>query len=91
MESRSRLTTGRLGLLALACLIAPAIRFVEEFGNTDHLVIIGASAILFLLVVLRVAGLARQAERAAAIELTLREAGSRSSARSAATASPTRP
>ncbi len=75
VESRSRLTTGRLGLLALACLIAPAIRFVNERGNTDHLVIIGSSAILFLLVVLRVAGLARQAERAAAIELTLREAG----------------
>ena len=75
VETRSRLTTGRLGLLALACLIAPAIRFVDEFGNTDHLVIIGASAILFLLVVLRVAGLARQAERAAASELTLREAG----------------
>ena len=75
VDARSRLTPARLGLLALACLIAPAIRFVEEYGNTDHLVIIGASAILFLLVVLRVAGLARQAERAAASELTLREAG----------------
>ncbi len=74
-EIRSRLTSGRLGLLALACLIAPGIRFVDEIGNTDHLVIIGSSAILFLLVVLRVAVLARQAERAAASELTLREAG----------------
>jgi diguanylate cyclase (GGDEF)-like protein/PAS domain S-box-containing protein len=74
-DVRSRLTSLRLGLLAVACLIAPGIRFVEEFHNKDLLVIIGSSAILFLLVVLRVAGLARQAERAAKREVTLREAG----------------
>ncbi|HEY0417084.1 MAG TPA: PAS domain S-box protein, partial [Gaiellaceae bacterium] len=72
---RARLTPTRLGLLAVACLIAPGIRFVEEFNNKDLLVIIGSSAILFLLVVLRVAGLARQEEKAAAREATLREAG----------------
>ena len=59
----------------MACLIAPTIRFVEELGNTDHLVIIGASAILFLLVVLRVSGLARREERTARREADLREAG----------------
>ena len=74
-QVRVRLTTTRLSLLAVACLIAPGIRFVESFGNADLLVVVGASAILFLLVVLRVAGLARQEERATAREITLREAG----------------
>ncbi len=74
-DPRVRLTTTRLALLALACLIAPGIHFAEELGNIDLLVIIGASAILFLLVVLRIAGLVRQAERATAREVALREAG----------------
>jgi len=74
-DPRARLTPTRIGLLAIACLIAPTIRFVEELGNTDHLVIIGASAILFLLVVLRVSGLARREERTARREANLREAG----------------
>jgi diguanylate cyclase (GGDEF)-like protein/PAS domain S-box-containing protein len=74
-KTRVRLTPTRLSLLAAACLVAPGIRFFQEFGNTDLLVVIGASAILFLLVVLRVAGLARQEERAAAREISLREAG----------------
>jgi diguanylate cyclase (GGDEF)-like protein/PAS domain S-box-containing protein len=72
---RARLTRTRLILLALACLISPSIRFVSEFHNPDLLVVIGGSAVLFLLVVLRVAGLARQEERAASREATLREAG----------------
>ena len=50
-ESRTRLTTGRLALLAVACLVAPGIHFVEESGNADLRVVIGASGILFLLVV----------------------------------------
>jgi diguanylate cyclase (GGDEF)-like protein/PAS domain S-box-containing protein len=72
---RARLTRARLWLLAAACLISPVIRFVIEFANPDVLVLIASSAVLFLLVVLRVAGLARQEERAAAREATLREAG----------------
>ena len=64
VKMRPRLTSRRLVLLAAACLIAPGIRFVEEFGNADLLVVVGASAVLFLLVVLRIAGLARQAEHA---------------------------
>jgi diguanylate cyclase (GGDEF)-like protein/PAS domain S-box-containing protein len=71
----TRLTTTRLGLLALACLFAPSIYFVEEIQNADLRIVIGASGILFLLVVLRVAGLARLQERAAAREVTLRQAG----------------
>jgi diguanylate cyclase (GGDEF)-like protein/PAS domain S-box-containing protein len=72
---RARLTRARLMLLGLACLISPTIRFVDEIHNPDLLVVIASSAILFLLVVLRVAGLARQEERTAAREATLREAG----------------
>ena len=74
-DTRGRLTATRLGLLALACLIAPGIHFVEELGSPDLLVVIGASAILFLLVILRMAGLVRQEERATARELALRQAG----------------
>jgi diguanylate cyclase (GGDEF)-like protein/PAS domain S-box-containing protein len=74
-DARTRLTRPRLVLLGLACLISPAIRFVTEFGNADLLVVVAGSAILFLLVVLRVAGLARQEERAASREATLRESG----------------
>jgi len=72
---RVRLTATRLSLLAIACMIAPGIRFVEALGNPDLLVVVGTSAILFLLVVLRVAGLARQEEQATKREVTLREAG----------------
>jgi diguanylate cyclase (GGDEF)-like protein/PAS domain S-box-containing protein len=74
-DVRTRLTPLRLGLLTIACLIAPGIRFAEELGNPDVLVVIVASAILFLLVVSRMAGLVRQEERQAARELALRHAG----------------
>jgi diguanylate cyclase (GGDEF)-like protein/PAS domain S-box-containing protein len=72
---RTRLTPLRLALLAGACLIAPCIRFGQEFDNPDVLVLIVASAVLFLLVVSRMAGLVRQEERAVSRELALREAG----------------
>jgi hypothetical protein len=75
LEDRTRLTPLRLGLLAGACLIAPGIRAWQSWGDTDKLVLILASAILFLLVVLRMAGLVRQEARAAARELALRAAG----------------
>ena len=73
--SRSRLTPLRLGLLAGACLIAPGVRAWQSFGDTDRLVLIFASAVLFLLVVARMVGLVRQEERAASRELALRRAG----------------
>jgi diguanylate cyclase (GGDEF)-like protein/PAS domain S-box-containing protein len=72
---RTRLTPLRLGLLAGACLIAPGIRFAQQFHDPDVLVIIVASAVLFLLVVARMAGLVRQEERAVSRELGLRSAG----------------
>ena len=72
---RARLTSSRLALLAGACLIAPGIRFVQDYGNADVIVLMIASAALFLLVVGRMAGLVRQEERAASRELALRNAG----------------
>jgi diguanylate cyclase (GGDEF)-like protein/PAS domain S-box-containing protein len=72
---RARLTPVRLGLLGGACLIAPGIRFAQELHNPDVLVLIVASAVLFLLVVTRMAGLVRQEERAVSRELALRAAG----------------
>ncbi len=74
-DSRPRLTSARLALLGAACLIAPAIRVFQALGNPDILVLIVASAILFLLVVIRMAGLVRQEERIVSRERTLRVAG----------------
>ncbi len=74
-DSRARLTSMRLALLGAACLIAPSIRFAQALGNPDHLVLIVASAVLFLLVVIRMAGLVRQEERIVSRERTLRVAG----------------
>jgi diguanylate cyclase (GGDEF)-like protein/PAS domain S-box-containing protein len=75
LVSRTRLTPLRLGLLASACLIAPCIRFVQQIDNPDVVVLVVASAVLFLLVVSRMAGLVRQEERTATRELALRGAG----------------
>lgn len=75
LDLRARLTPLRLGLLTAACLIAPGVRFAQEVDNPDVLVLIVASAALFLLVVTRMAGLVRQEERAAGRELALRGAG----------------
>ena len=75
LDSRARLTPLRLGLLAGACLIAPGVRFYQALDDPDVLVLIVASALLFLLVVARMVGLVRQEERAAARELALRRAG----------------
>jgi diguanylate cyclase (GGDEF)-like protein/PAS domain S-box-containing protein len=74
-DLRTRLTSLRLTLLGGACLIAPAIRFYQELGNPDVLVLIIASAILFLLVVARMAGLVRAEGRVVSRERALRGAG----------------
>jgi diguanylate cyclase (GGDEF)-like protein/PAS domain S-box-containing protein len=74
-DSRPRLTWARLALLGAACLIAPSIRFFQSIHNADVLVLIVASAVLFLLVVTRMAGLVRQEERIVSRERTLRVAG----------------
>ena len=74
-DSRARLTSVRLALLGAACLISPSIRFFQSIDNADVLVLIVASAGLFLLVVTRMAGLVRQEERIVDRERTLRSAG----------------
>src|SRR5919109_1657710 len=72
-----KLTPVRLVLLTCASLIAPAVEAVHvlEKGDMDLIVIIGASAVLFGLVVARMAGLVRQQERSVARERTLSGAG----------------
>jgi diguanylate cyclase (GGDEF)-like protein/PAS domain S-box-containing protein len=77
VDSRTRLTRTRLILLAVACLIAPAIRFADNLHNIDHMVVLGAAAVLFLLVVARMAGLVRQEEHATDREFALRRAGAK--------------
>src|SRR3954470_10495239 len=72
-----KLTPFRLALLTGASLIAPAVEAVHviDQGDMDLIVIIGASAVLFGLVVLRMAGLVRQQERSVARERALSSAG----------------
>jgi hypothetical protein len=68
-DPRTRLTPLRLALLGGACLIAPGIRFAQEIGNPDVLVLIVGSALLFLLVVARwpaSSGRRRESSRASA-------------------------
>src|SRR5436309_2237323 len=74
-DQRTRLTPLRLSLLGAACLIAPGIRFWQSIGNPDVLVLIVGSAVLFLLVVARMAGLVRQEGRVVSRERALRRAG----------------
>ncbi|MEE1822742.1 EAL domain-containing protein [Streptomyces sp. BE20] len=72
------LSPGRLALLTLASLIAPTILIVESvLGNTSNAGVIGAfSAVLYLLVLARLAVVVRARRQAVARERALREAGS---------------
>jgi diguanylate cyclase (GGDEF)-like protein/PAS domain S-box-containing protein len=74
-DPRTRLTPLRLALLGGACLIAPGIRFVQAIHDPDVLVLIVGSAVLFLLVVARMAGLVRKEARVVSRERALRSAG----------------
>ena len=74
VDHRTRLTPLRLGILSVVCLIAPGIRFWQEWGNPDAVVVIAGSAVLFLLVVARMALLVREEARTASRELALRNA-----------------
>jgi hypothetical protein len=61
-DAEPKLTPVRLALLAGASLVAPTIELLDAVreGNSDLIVIIGASIFLFTLVVARMAGLVRQ-------------------------------
>jgi diguanylate cyclase (GGDEF)-like protein/PAS domain S-box-containing protein len=71
------LSRSRLALLTGASLAAPAIMLVREAnrGASDMLVIVVASAAVFVLVLSRMAGLVKQHERAVARERALQNAG----------------
>jgi diguanylate cyclase (GGDEF)-like protein/PAS domain S-box-containing protein len=77
-----RLSRGRLTTLALASLLAPTVMMIQHLRSAhdnsttvDLPVLIGASAALFLLVVVRIAGLVRKQEQSATRERALRGAG----------------
>ncbi|MGH2720307.1 MAG: ATP-binding protein, partial [Actinomycetota bacterium] len=71
----ARLSKPRLALLSAAVLIAPAVNFAMAAGRSELLVVGATSAVLFLLVVARMAELVREQEAAALRERALREAG----------------
>ncbi|MFD7447435.1 putative bifunctional diguanylate cyclase/phosphodiesterase [Kitasatospora sp. NPDC059827] len=73
------LSAGRLTLLTLASLIAPGMLIIESLaGNTSNAGVIGAfSALLYLLVLARLAVVVVARREAVARERTLREAGAR--------------
>jgi len=73
----SDVTTTRLIILTLSALIAPAILVIEEIRGTvrDSIAIAALSAVIFLLVLLRLAGVVRTNRQATLRERGLREAG----------------
>ena len=76
-DARNASPSARLVLLTVAALSPPVIRLVQlaRGEEVDVGVLSAASIVLFLLVVLRMAGLIRQQERSAERERALREAG----------------
>ncbi|MGZ8631139.1 MAG: putative bifunctional diguanylate cyclase/phosphodiesterase [Actinomycetota bacterium] len=76
-EREERLTVGRLLLLTVAAVSPPVLRLVQwaRGEDVDVGVLSAASIVLFLLVVVRMAGLIRQQERSAERERALRTAG----------------
>jgi diguanylate cyclase (GGDEF)-like protein/PAS domain S-box-containing protein len=81
-DAEPRLSRGRLTTLALASLLAPTVMMIQHLRSADDVsatadlpVLIGASAALFLLVVVRIAGLVRKQEQSAVRERALRGAG----------------
>jgi two-component system cell cycle response regulator len=70
VEGRSGATLYRVVLLAIATLIAPAVLIVQNLRNaaSSDLVVVTASAVLFLLVLTRMAGLISAQRRIAMID-----------------------
>jgi len=76
-EPDGRLNRGRMALLSCASLTAPLLIVVRVAAN-DHLdlyVLVGASAVMFALVLLRMSGIVRRNEQATRREAALRVAG----------------
>ncbi len=76
-DVESRLTKPRLALLAGASLMAPLVQLLQKLRGEpiDVTVVVGASVVLFLLVVARMAGLVHKQEQSAMREKALRSAG----------------
>jgi PAS domain-containing protein len=76
-DRQPRLTWPRLAMLAGASLTAPALELAKVIPthNADLLFVIGASVILFLLVVGRMTGLVREREKSVGRERALSAAG----------------
>jgi diguanylate cyclase (GGDEF)-like protein/PAS domain S-box-containing protein len=76
-DVEQRLSRPRLFLLAGASLMAPAVMLIEHQRDKmdDMPVLIGASVAIFVLVVLRMAGLVHRQEQSALREKALRNAG----------------
>ena len=76
-DRQPRLTWLRLALLAGATLIAPALEIIKVIPtrNWDLLFVVGASAVMFSLVVARMTGLVRQREKSVLREQALSAAG----------------
>jgi diguanylate cyclase (GGDEF)-like protein/PAS domain S-box-containing protein len=77
VDRQPRLTPLRLALLTGATLVAPVLEIIKviPMRNWDLLWIIGASGLLFSLVVARMTGLVRQREKSVARERALSAAG----------------
>jgi diguanylate cyclase (GGDEF)-like protein/PAS domain S-box-containing protein len=77
LEQEHRPTKARLGLLAGATLMVPAVQIIQEIRGerVDAPFVIGSSIALFLLVVVRMAGLIRREELSAARQKALQDAG----------------
>jgi diguanylate cyclase (GGDEF)-like protein/PAS domain S-box-containing protein len=77
IDPETGLSRPRLLVLALASLLAPIVMMIQHARDLseDLPVLIGASAALFLLVVIRMAGLVHKQEQSAVRERALRGAG----------------
>jgi diguanylate cyclase (GGDEF)-like protein/PAS domain S-box-containing protein len=75
--SRPRLTWSRLTLLGGAALMPPILLVIEMATGqaVDVQVVLGATIVLFILVIVRMVGLVHSQERSATREKALREAG----------------
>ncbi len=76
-EAQARLTWPRLILLGAGSLLAPVTQGIQALRHepVDLPVVLGATLTLFVLVVLRMAGLVRQRQKSVLRERALREAG----------------
>ena len=74
-EQRTKLTVWRLGMLAIATLMAPAMQLFQRVLGYAPVVVVAGSVALFLLVVARMADVIDRSEGALHRERALREAG----------------